>query len=95
MENQVVELLNQSVNLSIVIICLCVGYIIKHLVKSVANDYIPVILILSGIVLSLLLAIPDGYYSSDIILKNVICGIASGWTSIGIHQTGKVLTKHD
>lgn len=89
METQITDLLTQSVNIALVIVLLAIGYIIKHFAAKINNDLIPPILLILGIIFALLLQIPDGFGSSDIILSTLVTGIASGFTSIGLHQTGK------
>lgn len=90
MENQIIELITQSVNLALVVICLAIGFVMKHAVTSVKNDKIPVILLICGIAFSFLINIPNGFNDSESVLSIIITGIASGWTAIGIHQTGKL-----
>lgn len=92
MENQVLELLTKSVNLGLVVICLAIGYILKHTVKSLNNDYIPPILLVCGIAGALIISIPNGFTDPSAVVNILVMGIASGAASIGIHQTGKIFT---
>ena len=86
---QVTEVLVQNVNISIVIICLVIGAILKHAVKNFNNDWIPVVLIVIGIVLSLIIAIINKNLGDPVSI--VIIGIASAVAAVGLHQAGKTL----
>ena len=48
----IVELLNQGIMPIITIICLCIGYIMKHWIKDVDNRIIPTVVLIVGIVLA-------------------------------------------
>lgn len=87
---QLMEVLEKNVNITIVLFCLVIGAIIKHFVVKLDNTYIPLILLVSGIVFSIVLAIPTGELKTDTV-NIIITGIASAVASIGIHQTGKTL----
>lgn len=67
---------------SVLIICLCIGYVWKHmtLVENKTHDYIPLSLMLIGIVLTCWMK-----WSVDvgIIAQGAITGLAS----VGLHQT--------
>ena len=87
---QVYEILNQNVNISIVIICLVVGAILKHAVKNFNNDWIPIALIVVGIILALIIELVSNGTIKDPI-HVIIIGIASAAASVGIHQSGKTI----
>ena len=87
---QIMEVLEKNVNITIVLFCLVIGAVIKHFVTKLDNTYIPLILLVSGIVFSIILAIPTGELKTDTV-NVIITGIASAVASIGIHQTGKTL----
>ena len=87
---QLMEVLEKNVNITIVLFCLVIGAVIKHFVAKLDNTYIPLILLVSGIVFSIILAIPTGELKTDTV-NVIITGIASAVASIGIHQTGKTL----
>lgn len=87
---QLMEVLEKNVNITIVLFCLVIGAVIKHFVTKLDNTYIPLILLVSGIVFSIILAIPTGELKTDTV-NVIITGIASAVASIGIHQTGKTL----
>ncbi len=64
-------------------ICLCIGYVLKQWVKDVNNRYIPTIVALLGIFLSIW--IRSWQISPEIILS----GLISGLSSTGLHQMFK------
>lgn len=77
------EFLNEFMLPVVLGICLCVGYIIKKWVKDVDNKYIPTIVTVLGIVLSL-------WISGWEITPNVLLsGMISGLASTGMHQLFK------
>lgn len=67
--------------MTVVVGCLVVGYIVKHSLKFIPNNYIPPILAIVGIVLNLLV--------SGISVENVVYGALMGLASTGMHQTFK------
>lgn len=68
-------------------ICLCVGYILKHVVKTdVINKYIPVIVGVLGVGLN---AWMNMSFTPEILLGGLISGLAS----TGLHQVFKQLIK--
>lgn len=60
-------------------ICLCFGYIIKTSFDSIDNKYIPLIMAVTGVLLSLWL---NGCLTPEALLQ----GLASGLASTGAHQ---------
>ena len=87
--DQVTEVLVQNVDISIVIICLVIGAILKHLVTKFNNDWIPIVLIVCGIIISFGIAALKGF--TDDPAHIVIVGIASAAAAVGIHQGGKTI----
>lgn len=69
---------------TIVGICLCVGYIIKHSLDFISNKYIPLIMAVIGVVVNIWI---NQSVSADIILG----GMFSGLASTGCHQAFKQL----
>jgi hypothetical protein len=64
-------------------ICLCVGYILKHVVKAdVVNKYIPVIMGVLGVALNIWIHMN---FTPEILLG----GLFSGLASTGLHQAFK------
>lgn len=64
-------------------ICLCAGYIVKKWLKDVDNKYIPTIVTVLGIVLSVWI---NGWHITPEI---VLSGMISGLASTGMHQLFK------
>ncbi len=87
--DQVTEVLVQNVDIGIVIICLVIGAIIKHLVTKFNNDWIPIALIVCGIIISFGIAALKGFTDDPVHI--VIVGIASAAAAVGIHQGGKTI----
>lgn len=78
------EFLNDYLVLIVMGICLCVGYVVKHVVPSDAvNKFIPLIMAVLGVVLNSWL---NGFaFTPEILLG----GLASGLASTGMHQVFK------
>lgn len=64
---------------TIVGICLCVGYVIKHSLDFIPNKYIPLIMAVLGLALNIFI---NKTITADIILG----GMFSGLASTGMHQ---------
>jgi RsiW-degrading membrane proteinase PrsW (M82 family) len=64
----------------IILACVLVGYAIKHtpFLDKVANDYIPLIVIVLGAILG---AVIDG-----VSVESIVYGAVSGLASTGLHQ---------
>ena len=78
------DFLNDFYEFIIIGICLCVGYIIKNIIPTEkTNRFIPLIMGIIGVVLSLWL---NGFaFSPDVLLT----GLVSGLASTGMHQLFK------
>lgn len=61
-------------------ICLCVGYVIKKWIKDVDNKYIPTVVAVLGVFLSVWIS---GW---TITPQVVLSGLVSGLASTGMHQ---------
>ncbi len=73
----------------IVGICLCFGYILKHVIISDAiNKYIPAVMGVLGVVLNIWM---NGSFTPEILLG----GLFSGLSSTGLHQVFKQLIDKD
>lgn len=67
----------------IVVICLCIGYVIKNIVTSEkVNKYIPLIMAVLGVILN---AWINMSFTPEILLGGLISGLAS----TGLHQVFK------
>lgn len=78
------DFLNDYLVLIVVGICLCIGYVIKHLIPTdKLNRFIPLIMAVLGVALNVWL---NGFaFSPEILLG----GLASGLASTGMHQLFK------
>ena len=78
------EFLNDYLVLMVIGICLCVGYVLKHVIPSEAvNRFIPLIMAVLGVAVNVWL---NKYaFSPEILLG----GMASGLASTGMHQLFK------
>lgn len=77
------EFLNDYIVLIVVGICLCVGYMIKHLIPSdKINRFIPTIMAFLGLGLNVWI---NGAFTPEIVLG----GLFSGLASTGLHQAFK------
>lgn len=77
------EFLNDYIVLIVVGICLCVGYVIKTSIPKISNNYIPLIMLVLGVVVNVWL---NAFaFTPEILLG----GMASGLASTGLHQLFK------
>ena len=77
------EFLNDYLVLIVMGICLCIGYVIKHLIPTdKVNRFIPLIMAVLGVGLNVWL---NFAFSPEILLG----GLASGLASTGMHQMFK------
>ena len=81
--------LNEGFTLVVMLGCLVVGYIIKHVgfCKKIPNDTIPAILAMVGIILNVI--------ANGISLETVIYGAITGLSSTGCHQAFKAFIEKD
>ena len=79
------EILTEYVVIIVMAICLAIGYIIKHSIKVIPNDYIPLIMGMLGIVLN--------WWVNDFLMTPTIFlgGLASGLASTGAFELAKNL----
>ena len=81
-----ISILTQYVDILIVGICLCVGFIIKQWVNDVDNKYIPTIVAVLGLILKIAF-----YFSNGITLELIFSGLFSGLASTGLYEAFKNL----
>lgn len=67
--------LTEFVNLIILGICLCIGYVIKNSLDFIPNKYIPLIMLVLGTTISVITNLND--INSSVILTGMISGLAS------------------
>jgi hypothetical protein len=83
------EILSQYVVVIIVAICLCIGYIIKHSIKIIPNDLIPLIMGVIGVVLNIWFNAWS--FTPEILLG----GLASGLASTGAFELVRNIRKEN
>ena len=75
------SVLMQYIDILIVGICLCVGFVIKKWIKDVDNKFIPTIVATLGLILKVVSNLSGG-----ITLEIIFSGLLSGLASTGLHQ---------
>ena len=70
-----ISVLLNYINIIVLGICLCVGYVIKNSLDFIPNKYIPLIMLILGTVLNIIFNIPN--VTGEIILVGMISGLAS------------------
>lgn len=74
---------------SIVLICLCVGYVVKNLIPAEqVNKFIPTIVAILGVICAVIAAATTG---QAITLDTIVTGLMSGLTSTGLYEAFKNL----
>lgn len=82
--------LTESVNVVILGICLCVGYVIKNLINTNDfNKYIPLIVLILGTFLSVVSNL------HNITLGVILTGMVSGLASTGMYEMFKNLLRKE
>ena len=81
----------EYVDLVILGICLCVGYVLKHakVFEKIGNDYIPAIVLMLGTLISIITH--WGNVNTTVILGGMISGLAS----TGLHEMLRNLLNYD
>lgn len=77
------EFLNEYMLPVVLGICLCVGYIVKQWVSDIDNKYIPTIVAVIGVILSVWIS------NWNITPEIILSGLISGLSSTGLHQIFK------
>lgn len=70
-----IEFLNEYINLVTLGICLCTGYVIKTSLDFISNKYIPLIMLILGVVLNILCNLNN--INETVILSGMVSGLAS------------------
>lgn len=78
------DFLNDYVVLIVAGICLCIGYVLKHVIPSEKiNKFIPLIMAVLGVILNV-------WYNGFVFSPEVLLGgLVSGLASTGMHQAFK------
>lgn len=69
-------------------ICLCIGYVIKYSLDLIPNKYIPLIMLIVGVIANIAL-------NQAISAEIVLAGMFTGLSSTGLHQAFKNLLPKD
>lgn len=69
------EFLNEYINLVVLGMCLCIGYVIKNSLSFINNKYIPLIMLTLGTFISIINNL--GNINEAVILGGMISGLAS------------------
>ena len=77
--------LNEFINLGILGICLCIGYVIKTSLDFIPNKYIPLIMLILGTILGIVTNL------NDLSINVVLTGMVSGLASTGMYEMFKNL----
>lgn len=77
----------EYVNLVTLGICLCVGYVIKHSITVIDNKYIPLIMLVTGTLISV------ACNFQNITAATILSGMFSGLASTGLHEAFRVQLK--
>ena len=76
-----ISILTQYLDILIVGICLCVGFVVKKWIKDVDNKYIPTIVAVLGLILKVVF-----YFNNGITLELILSGLLSGLASTGLYE---------
>lgn len=79
----IIDLFAGYIEIVVLGICLCVGFLIKHSITVIPNKYIPLIMALLGVLLNVW--VHQGAFSPEILLG----GLVSGLAATGVHQLVK------
>lgn len=79
------SMLLEFINVIVLGICLCVGYVIKNSLDFIPNKYIPLIMLVLGTALNIIFNIPN------ITGEIVLVGMMSGLASTGLYEMFKNL----
>ena len=83
------QIFSQYIVLVVLLICLAVGYVIKHSLPFIKNDYIPLIMAVLGVVLNLW--VNNFVFTPEVLLG----GIVSGLASTGAHELIRNIIKKE
>lgn len=73
--------------IAVILVCCCIGYVIKTSLDFIPNKYIPLIMACIGVVLNYFIV---GYFNVNVLLG----GMLSGLSSVGLHQAFKNLIEN-
>lgn len=84
------SVLTQYLDILIVGICLCVGFVVKKWIKDVDNKYIPTIVAVLGLILKVVF-----YFNNGITLELILSGLLSGLASTGLYEAFRNLIESE
>lgn len=84
---QIINTTLGSINISLVIVLLGIGAILKHAIKSLDNNVIPIVMIVLGVIIVLFMNAP--FDPQKMLLQYLVQGIASGYCAIIVHGKSK------
>ena len=89
MENLILSIIQDYTIIPVFLICICVGYCIKHItfLEKISNQFIPTIVCILGIVLVC-------WMNSEISVMCIAQGMVSGLASTGFHQLIGQIIEH-
>lgn len=76
-----ISVLTQYVDILIVGICLCIGFVVKKWIKDVDNKFIPTIVAILGLIFKIAFNFGNG-----ITLEIIFSGLFSGLASTGLYE---------
>ena len=84
------DFINDYIVLIVLGVCLCVGYVIKHLIPTEkVNRFIPLIMVVIGVAVNLW--INSFTFTPEILLGGMVSGLAS----TGLHQAFKQMIERE
>lgn len=83
----VLEYMAEYIEVTVLGICLSIGFIIKHSIPVIPNRYIPLIMGVLGVVLAVWIS--EWTFTPEVLLV----GLVSGLSATGTHQAIKVFRK--
>lgn len=89
MEEMLFEIFAEYIVVVVLLICLAVGYVIKHSLPFIKNNYIPLVMATLGVVLNLW--VNNFVFTPEVLLG----GLVSGLASTGAHELIRNLKKKE
>ena len=84
-----ISVLTQYFSIVVVGICVCVGYVIKNSLYFIPNKYIPLIMLILGLVINVLMNL------NGINAEVILTGMFSGLASTGLYEMFKNLINQE
>lgn len=81
--------LTEYINLIVLGICLCIGYVIKKSLDFIPNKYIPLIMLVIGVVLSII----ANYQNVTLVV--ILSGMISGLAATGLYEAFRNLIEKE